>query len=142
MSWCCIFGTHAISLCATKQEGNGRAIGKTFEKTTPEHLKMSAHVRVNGKMTSAGGEPRMHVSSALWRKIRSNAARKKTWLIGRKLYHAMSFVGPRRHSQFQEWTDLRGPLISHSNPSLSSGIRVSCYASKMTNVPSRWNRFP
>jgi hypothetical protein len=39
MSWCCIFGTHAISLCATKQEGNGRAIGKTFEKTTPEHLR-------------------------------------------------------------------------------------------------------
>jgi hypothetical protein len=39
MSWCCTFGAHAISLCATKQEGNGRAIGKTFEKTTPGHLR-------------------------------------------------------------------------------------------------------
>jgi hypothetical protein len=36
---------------------------------------MSGYVRVNGKMTDAGGEYRMHVS-AVWRGIRSTAVEK------------------------------------------------------------------
>lgn len=110
MSWCRILGTHAISFCATKQEGNGRAIGKTFEKTTPEHLKLSAHVRVNGKMTSAGGEPRMHVSQPSGGKSEAMQLEKK--LIGRKLYHAMSFVGRDTAPSFRSGPISEGHLLA------------------------------
>ncbi len=62
MSWCCIFGTHASSPYATKQERNGCAIGKTIEKTT-EHLR-DVSTRKSQWQNDRRGEPQMHVPAA------------------------------------------------------------------------------
>jgi hypothetical protein len=64
-------GSCTLDSCTTKEKGNGRAIGKTFEKTTPEHLRDVSTRKSQWQNDSIRRFPRMHVL-AVWGGIRRN----------------------------------------------------------------------